>query len=195
MKSTKMALSRELVKQIFPGTEPKIAVGEDGSVVYDFKQVYPANLGIFIPAEVDRSNFNAVLPKAFESYFRNFDQDLAFLSRLLETEIASRFQGYKIEYVSGQMVKTVGRYTAFRFDELIDAQERVNLLCRTALENLPDREWDDLMYEHILYNEVVIDLAETEMAYFIINITDAFELDASFIAAVFNSALATPRKH
>ena len=62
MKSRKIPLNREIVKYIFPGTSPEIAESQGGCIVYDFKKLYPSDLGIFIPDEVDGSNYNAIFP-------------------------------------------------------------------------------------------------------------------------------------
>lgn len=133
---SKMRLNEGIVRYIFgPGTNPEIAVGEDGSVVYDFKTTYPSKVAMFVPIEVERSNYSNYFPKSFEDYFKDLDLEISRLSLLMERgNIFNRFP--KTDFVPGQVLKTDGEYVVFRFDEMLEATEKTELLCRTPVSAL-----------------------------------------------------------
>ena len=130
-----MALDEEIVKYIFEGVHPKIAIGEDGYIVYDFDATYPANLAVFVPIEVQPSNYSNFFPKSFEDYFRDLDLEISRLSLLIEQgNIFNRFP--KTEYIMGQFLNmSTSEYTVFRFDELLETREKTMLLCRTKVKD------------------------------------------------------------
>lgn len=132
----KMFLDEEVVKYIFTGVHPVIARGEDGYVAYDFDTTYPKALAVFVPIEVEPSNYNHVFPKSFEDYFRDLDLEISRLSLLIERgNVFNRFA--RSEFVAGQFLRGIkGAYTVFRFDELKETEEKTDLLCRTRTENL-----------------------------------------------------------
>ena len=133
----KMALKERLVKYIFPGSGPTIAIGEDGYIIYDFKYLYPSKLAIFIPIEVEHSNFNNKLPKSFDAYFRNADAEIARLSRLTEKDLGNQFKGLGVEYIPGKVLQRQdNRYTVFRFDWLVDSGSKTDALCRAKFRGL-----------------------------------------------------------
>lgn len=131
-----MTLDTEIVKYIFPGAHPTVALGEDGYIVYDFDKVYPARLAVFVPIEVVPSNYSNVFPKSFEDYFRDLDLEISRLSLLIECgNMFNRFP--KTEFVTGQFLRREdGYYIVFRFDELLESEEKTELLCRTKTKNL-----------------------------------------------------------
>lgn len=138
----KMKLSESVVKYIFGiGAEPEVAVGEDGYVVYGFKGVYPAKLAVFLPIEIAGSNYSNFFPKSFDDYFRDLDLEISRLSLLLERgNVFHRFA--KTEFVPGQVIRTEGEYTLFRFDEGLDMFEKDELLCRTPINGLMSSDLD-----------------------------------------------------
>lgn len=133
---SKMRLNEGVVKYVFGAmTEPKIAEGEDGYVIYDFKVTYPSKLAVFMPLEVERSNYSSYFPKSFEDYFKDLDLEISRLSLLVERgNIFNRFA--QTEFVPGQVVKADGEYVVFRFDEMLLPTEKTELLCRTPVVNL-----------------------------------------------------------
>ncbi len=141
----KMALDQKIVKYIFTGVKSSVALGEDGYIVYNFDTMYPANLAIFVPIEVERSNYSNVFPKSFEDYFRDLDLELSRLSLIIERgNIFNRFA--KTEFIAGQIVKRVNtNFTIFRFDELIDPSEKKTLLCRTAERDLSAKSYEAIL--------------------------------------------------
>ena len=194
MKKTKMALTKDIVKQIFPGTNPRIAEGEDGSVIYDFGAIYPKHLGIFIPSEVDRSNFSSVFPRTFESYFKDIDDETAYLSRLLEVKIEPILKGLGTECIAGQVVRgSDSEYTVFRFDELIDARGKMDLLCRVETEKLRIDDKIGILNTNPCFKEEVSELLGREMTYWIMPISSLFRIDDQIIAAIFAYAQALRR--
>ena len=131
----KITLNKEVVKYIFPGVHPEVAPGEDGYVIYNFDVLYPKKLAIFVPTEVEGTNYSNVFPKSFEDYFRDLDLEISRLSLLFEMgNIFNRF--VKTEFIAGQIIKHEdGAYTIFRFDELVDLEQKLTLLCRTREED------------------------------------------------------------
>jgi len=132
----KMILDETIVKYIFTGTHPTVALGEDGYIVYDFDTTYPSKLAVFIPIEVEPSNYSNVFPKSFEDYFKDLDLEISRLSLLVERgNIFDRFP--VAEFVAGQILKRDdGKYTVFRFDELVEPEQRTELLCRTKIKGI-----------------------------------------------------------
>lgn len=132
----KMILDKEIVKYIFTGVHSEVALGEDGYIVYDFKTTYPSKLAVFVPIEVEPSNYSNFFPKSFEDYFRDLDLEISRLSLLIEKgNIFNRFPA--TEFVAGQVLRRENsNYTVFRFDESIEPKHRTDLLCRSEVKNL-----------------------------------------------------------
>lgn len=140
----KMALDEAIVKYIFPGVHPTVALGEDGYIVYDFDSFYPEKLAIFVPIEVERSNYSNVFPKSFEDYFKNLDLEISRLSLLLEMgDIFRRFP--PTEFIAGQVLRREdSQYTVFRFDELAASKEKTELLCRSQASRILPSELGEI---------------------------------------------------
>ena len=132
----KMILDREVVKYIFAGVHSGIALGEDGYIVYDFDTTYPSKLAVFVPIEVEPSNYSNFFPKSFEDYFRDLDIEISRLSLLFEKgNVFNRFP--VTEFVAGQILRRENsNYIVFRFDESIDPIHRTDLLCRSEIKKL-----------------------------------------------------------
>lgn len=141
----KMVLDQKIVKYIFTGVKSSVALGEDGYIVYGFDAMYPANLAIFVPIEVERSNYSNVFPKSFEDYFKDLDLELSRLSLIIERgNVFNRFA--KTEFIAGQVLERVNtNFTIFRFDELIDPSERKTLLCRTAERDMSTKSHETIL--------------------------------------------------
>lgn len=185
MGNNKIVLSEEVVKYLFSGVDCEIALGEDGYVVYGFQFSYPSKLGLFIPIEIDRSNYNALFPKNFEAYFKSMDDEFAYLSRLLEFDIRNEFLGYGIEYIPGAVLRrSDDNYTIFRFDELMQAEERVDLLCRVQSDNL--NLFSRLMDMKLRFLAETSTLDNRIYFYFILPIERLFRIDDGMIAAIFS---------
>lgn len=186
MKKSKMALSEDIVKYIFSGTEPSCALGEDGYIVYDFKRLYPAKLGIFIPSEVDHSNYNAIFPKSFESYFKNIDKEVAYISRLLEISITPNLPGLDIECISGSVLRRKdNNYTIFRFDSLVEPSRRTELLCRVNANRLTACDKVHILNTNPLFTAEAGDLGGTDYLYWIMSISKLFWEGSEILAAIF----------
>lgn len=195
MNRKKLALTEEIVKYIFSGTEASIAIGEDGYIVYGFKMLYPSELGVFVPIEIDRSNYSDVFPKNFESYFRELDKDFDYLSRLLEVKMDNPFRGCGIEYVSGAMLKRdEGNYTIFRFDELIDSNFKIDLLCRAKIDSITESQRRLIMNSEPFYVSFAPNYDGTKYLYFIIPINRIFGDSDGLTAAVFAFSQSFPKK-
>lgn len=136
----KMILDREVVKYIFAGIHSEIAFGEDGYIVYDFDAIYPSKLAIFVPIEVEPSNYSSFFPKSFEDYFRDLDLEISRVSLLLEEgNIFNRFP--PAEFVAGQILRRGdSNYTVFRFDKSLKAVDRTDLLCRSKIDSISSTE-------------------------------------------------------
>ena len=133
----KMALKERLVKYIFPGSSPAVAIGEDGYIIYNFRNLYPEKLAIFIPIEVEHSNVSNKLPRSFEAYFRNADSEIAHLSRLVEKDLGNKFKGLGVEYMPGKVLQRQdNKYTVFRFDWLVESGSKTDALCRAKFRDL-----------------------------------------------------------
>lgn len=134
--SRKMELNDEVVKYIFGySTRPDVLVGEDGYIVYNFKTTFPSKLAVFVPLEVEGSNYSNFFPKSFEEYFKDLDLEISRLSLLLEQgNVFRRFP--KTEFVLGKVTKTSGDYVVFQFDSMLDVAEKTELLCRTPVDVL-----------------------------------------------------------
>lgn len=186
MRKKKLALTKDIVKYIFSGTNPEVAVGEDGYIVYGFHSIYPAELGIFVPIEIDRSNYSNVFPRTFESYFRDLDADIACLSRLLEVRVFSRLSNLGIEYVSGAVLKRDdGNYTIFRIDELIGSNLKTDLLCRVDTKRLGELDLEAIASINPYFLPRVSKQDSNNYLYFITQIGELFDDNEGLLAAVF----------
>ena len=184
----KIALNEEIVKYIFPGTEPAIAMGEDGCVVYDFKKSYPDKLGIFIPNEVDRSNYSNVFPRPFEGYFLNMDEEVSYISRFLEVVdgISPLVRYTDAEFIPGKVLKgEKDHYTVFRFDELVDPGEKTDLLCRLSLNYLGAENEISILDANPCFTGDVTGLNGTRYYYWIMPFSQLFSPTDEFYAALF----------
>ena len=167
----KVALKEEIVKFIFPGAKPEIALGEDGYIVYDFKRLYPEKLGIFVPIEIEKSGYSNVFPRSFEDYFLNVHTEVGYLSRLLETEIKTILWNIDFEYIPGRMLnRDENNYTIFRFDELMGITPRTDLLCRIEKARLSAADEMDIIGVDPYFIAEAVGISGIEYFYFIIPI-------------------------
>ena len=189
MKKMQIPITKEIVKHVFPTTDPKIIQSEDGWIACDFKRLYPSQLAIFLPNEVDQSNYSSAFPKPFEEYFINVGEEAKFLSRLLETNIEPRLrEGLNMEYVPGTVLRPVNsKYTIFRFDEFIDDREKTEVLCRVKIRDMVLDDKVDILNS----NPVASFMKETpaynndQLYYWIMPISELFRIDRSAVAAFF----------
>ena len=138
MTKAKIKLSEKVVKYIFPGLHPSVALGEDGWVIYDFDRQIPKSLGIVIPPIVTSSNYNQVFPKTFEEYFVNLSEALARFARLIETPVMPSIRTTGVEAIVGSAIlQDESEYTIFRFDELTLPADKKYLLCRNLRSKAP----------------------------------------------------------
>lgn len=193
MGNKKITLNNEVVKYLFSGVDCEVAPGEDGYIVYGFSSLLPSKLGLFIPIEIDRSGYSAVFPKSFEAYFSNLDEEFSYLSRLLEVDLKNDFLGYGLEYIPGMMLKRDSEtYTIFRFDELMNPEEKTDMLCRIRSDSLE-------LFSRLLGSKPYF-LAETATLdgkiyfYFILPLSKFFRLDDRTIAAVFSFLRSTRKR-
>ena len=186
-----MKLNEEIVKYIFNGVESEVAPGEDGYIVYGFASVYPYQLGIFVPIDVDKSNYSDVYPKGFESYFSNLDSDLSYLSRLLEIQIDNPFSSLPIEYVSGRTVKhDNSEYTVFRFDELLNPDQKTEILCRVKRANINTmKEQAKIIACKPSFMAEACDQSGEKYLYFITSLESIFINTRALVAAAFSFGL------
>ena len=189
MKNKQIAVTEEIVKYIFPTTNPEIIQGEDGYIVCDFRRLYPNQLAIFLPNEVDQSNYSSAFPKPFEDYFASAIEEAAFLSRLFEAEIRPNLRkDLNVEFVPGKVVRTIkSDYTVFRFDELIDAREKTEVLCRVKLKDMVVNDRVDIINSDPLPNfmKEAIGPEDEQLYYWIMPISELFRIDRSVVAAFF----------
>lgn len=189
MQRNKIALTEEIVKYIFPGSEPTIAPGEDGYIIYDFKMMYPAKLGIFIPIEVDRSNYSSVFPKPFEAYFLDLDKQAEYLSRFLEVDIKPTLPNIGVQFVPGKVLqRNENNYTIFRFDELIAPIQKTDLLCRVKYNNLSGDNSLKLLNIDPKFKAGAYTVTGIQYQYWICPNRYLFCIDNEFLAAVFTLA-------
>lgn len=189
-KKTKLAMREEIVKYIFPTTYPKIAQGVDGFIVYDFDKLYPHKLGIFIPNEVDQSNYSAVFPRPFESYFANMNDKAEFLSRLLEVKITPSLKpDLGIECMSGKVLEPIqSDYTIFRFDELVGARKRTDVLCRVDMANLTATDRIEILADNSGFIAEASAPYGTDYFYWIESVNQLFRIDDETLASIFELA-------
>ena len=195
----KVTLKEEVVKYIFPGTKPEIALGEDGYIVYDFKKLYPEKLGIFIPIEIEKSDYSNIFPKSFEDYFLNVRTEVNYLSRLLETEIKTIFCDIDFEYIPGRVLnRDENNYTIFRFDELMGITPRTDLLCRIEDGLLSTNDKMDIVNINPYFVSEAVGISGIEYFYFIIPIDKLLYNPTNtcrgIIASVFSYARANRKK-
>lgn len=180
-----ITLSETVVKYLFSGVDCEVAIGEDGYVVYGFEALYPSKLGVFVPSEVDRSNYCLLFPKSFEAYFTDLDDDLSYLSRLLEADIRSNFFGHGIEYIPGMVLKRDHEnYTIFRFDKLMDSSLKTDLLCRADVSTLDAIPKIARTKPYFLAEATTLD--RRTYLYFVLPIDELFMIDGKVIAATFD---------
>lgn len=188
MGKKKIALREEVARYIFPGTEPAIAMGEDGYVVYDFKRIYPDKLAIFIPQEVDRSNYNGVFPKSFEDYFLSVEDEIGHFLRFYELtdELKPMVGSIGAEFIPGKVLdKVKGKYTIFRFDELIGPEEKTDLLCRVQLSRLGAESELEIYNTNPCYTGNVTGSNDVRYYYWIMPISQLFKNLDEFFALKF----------
>ena len=191
-----MKLNEEIVKYIFNGVESEVAPGEDGYIVYGFASVYPYQLGIFVPIDVDKSNYSDVYPKGFESYFSYLDSDLSYLSRLLEMQIDNPFANLPIQYVSGKTVKHENSdYTVFRFDELLNPDQKTEILCRISRADIgTTKEQAKIIACEPSFIAEACDRSGERYLYFITSLDSLFQNTRTLLAAAFSFAISTKKQ-
>lgn len=186
MKKKKITLTEDIVKYIFPGLEPAIKKTEDGYVAYNFMKQYPDKLGIFMPNEVDQSNYSAAFPKPFESYFINMHEEAEYLSRLLEVNVEPSLHNINMECVRGKASKSSeGDYTVFRFDELIDPVKKTDLLCRVSRADLAIEDKVEILSINPDYRAEILALDGSSYIYWIMPISRLFKITDEVLAAIF----------
>lgn len=187
MKNNKMVLSREIVKYIFPATEPTVREDEGGYVVYNFIRIYPNKLGIFIPDKVDRSNYSSFFPKSFGSYFTDMYEESEYLSRLLEVPIEPNLDDIGVECVSGKILrKDEDGRTIFRFDDLLDPRSKTDLLCRVNINELTiDDKIDILSTNPEFRDSATAADGVSQYFYWIMPLSRLFRLNDEVLAAIF----------
>lgn len=182
----KMALKKELVKFIFPGSDPHIALGEDGYIIYDFKSLYPEKLAIFIPIEIEGSRYSDVFPKSFEAYFRDADSEIAHVERYYETDFGNNFKGLGVEYIPGRVLKRQdNNYTVFRFDELVDSRRKTEALCRAKTKKLTTSDRKAILNSNPYFSCEAISLSGDKYLYWVMPIGGFFPDVNSVLAATF----------
>ncbi|MBR3365621.1 hypothetical protein IKG48_00635 [Candidatus Saccharibacteria bacterium] len=189
MKKNKLALDENIVKYIFPGTNPDVALGEDGYVIYDFQALYPKKLAIFVPIEIERSHYSDVFPKSFEAYFKDLDSEIARLSRLLEANLEWCLKGRGIEFIAGRVLKRQdNNYTVFRFDELVDTCCKTELLCRTETKNITVNDEMAVLNTDPYFEDKATSIDGREYLYWIMPIGQLFFNTNSLIATILSMA-------
>ena len=191
----KIKLDESIVKYIFPGTSPEVALGEDGYIIYDFKKLYPDKLGIFVPIEVEKSNYSSAFPKSFEDYFIDAGTEMRYLSRFLEADIKFILGDVHLEYIPGSVLKRdiANNYTIFRFDKLMGGAPRTDLLCRVRKGFLSFGENLDILNSNFYFLEDAANENGKVYRYFIIPINQLLMSDEDrniLISAVFSYARA-----
>ena len=180
----KMALKEELVKFIFPGTSPTIALGEDGYIIHSFKSLYPEKLAIFIPSEVEGSNYNNVFPKSFEAYFRDADSEISHISRTYETDFGNKFKGLGVEYIPGRVLRRdENNFVVFRFDELVDPRRKTEVLCRAKHKMITTNEYIEILGTNPNLCSETTSLSGTKYLYWIMSLGGFFPDISSVLAA------------
>ena len=199
-----MILTEETVTQVFPGTNPSIASGEEGFIAYGFNRIYPQDLAIFCPLEFPRSRISSAFPQDFENSFRNLDAEIAHLSRLHEIDLSTNFDGFNVEFMIGHTVRRPGfdaKYTVFQFDCLDGPRICQEALCRIHERDLKravekrgaraELSWNVglLNTNYRYYNSVRLPGGE-QVEYWIMPISSLFTDTNQLIAAVFMMSLA-----
>lgn len=194
-------LNDETVRQVFPGTHPELALGEEGYIAYDFNRSYPGDLAFFCPLEFPRSQYNHAAPRSLEDAFCFLDDEVARLSRQHEIDLRTRFEGLGVQFIVGRVVKRPGfdaRHTVFRFDGLDGPRQCLDVLCRVyegALEHglkkqgKSRRAWDmELFSANVRYHGTVG--GSPSIHYWIQPVSDLFRDTSQLVAAVFMMSLA-----
>lgn len=182
----KIALREEIVKYIFPTSNPKIIQGEDGCIACDFMKVYPPKLGIFIPNEIDHSNYSSAFPKSFEEYFIDLYEETEYLSRLLEVPIVPNLRNVGVECIPGTIIQPEdGEYAVFRFDELVDPRKKTELLCRVQLDRLSIDDKIDILSVDPKFRAEVMGLNNTQYLYWTMSLSRLFRINDEVLAAIF----------
>lgn len=186
MKKKKITLREEIVKYIFPTAYPSISQREDGFIVYNFLKLYPHHLGIFIPNEVDQSNYCSYFPKPFESFFINVQDEAAYLSRFLEANIEPTLKNSELECVSGVLLpyEKEERCFIFRFDECVSPVKKIDVLCRIKLSSLSAQEKLDILAFNPVFRGEAISLTGDQYVYWIMPVTQLFKINIEILAAI-----------
>ncbi|MBQ3280368.1 hypothetical protein IJG92_01800 [Candidatus Saccharibacteria bacterium] len=186
MKKKKITLDREIVKYIFPATEPAILQGEDGYIVYNFIRLYPNKLAVFVPMEVTQSNYSSAFPKSFESYFADIYEETEYLSRLLEVKLVPNIRNIGVECVSGKVLRRdENNYTVFRFDELLDPRDKTDLLCRVKIGSLTTDDRIDILSTNPEFREDAMAADGIQYMYWTMPLSRLFRVDDEVLAAIF----------
>ncbi len=189
MKKNKITLDENIVKYIFPGTKPSIALGEDGYIVYNFQSLYPKKLAIFVPIEIERSHYSDVFPKSFEGYFKNLDEELARLSRLLETNLIWNLKDIGVEFIAGRVLRRQdNNYTVFRFDELVGTSYKTELLCRARLDNFTIDNEMAVLNTNPYFEDSAASIDGRKYLYWIMPIDQLFFSASSLFAIILSMA-------
>lgn len=189
MKKHKMVLKEEIVKYLFPRAEPEVIISEDGYLAYDFRNIYPSRLAISLPVEIEHSSYSDVFPKPFEEYFLNIHEDIDYLSRLLEVRIVPNIKRrVKAECVFGKVLeRSENDHIIFRFDELIDSNEKTDLLCRVRNpgNSITTDDKMDILAMDPYFTEMAKDYDGTQFLYFIVPVGKMIEVNDQIIASLF----------
>ena len=185
MVKPKLKLTKDLVKNIFPGLHYKVAPREEGLMVYDFNRELPRKLRILIPSEVKPSNYNRVFPLPFDGCFKNLEEFTARFSRLLETPIKLSVPSEGVEAMAGGLFVYENRYQVFRFDEFLEATEKKYLLCRAKAKKLSINETVDIVNMNPVFLEETVGLDGAEYIYWLIPIVSIFSEPEKVLLATF----------
>ena len=182
---TKLAMREEIVKYIFPASNPTILEAQGGYIIYDFRKLYPAKLGVFVPNEVGRSNYSSFFPKSFESYFSNMHEQAAYLSRFLEVKIEPTMKNQTVECLPGCVLPwDKPEHTLFRFDESVDPRRKTEVLCRARIRNLTEQEKLDILAYNPIFRGDSIAITGEQYVYWIMAVTQLFKIDIEVLATI-----------
>ncbi|MDO5480686.1 MAG: hypothetical protein Q4F58_03405 [Candidatus Saccharibacteria bacterium] len=184
MRKQRMLLNEDIVKYIFSGMNVEIAPCDGGCIVGGFKRFYPANLGIFIPYKVNRSNYSSYFPESFEEYFWNIHQEAEYISRYWEGKFTPNLPDIWAECISGKIITQDNNSVVFRFDELLDPREKTDALCRVKLGDLSDEDKISILDLDPTYTGEAWDLDDSPYQYFITPITHLFRVNDELLAAI-----------
>lgn len=189
MSRRKIPLNEEIVMYVFPGMNVEVEDCENGAVVKGFKRLFPEKLGIFIPGEVERSNYSSYFPKPFESYFSDFYEKTKYLSRLLEIEVKSNVPDVGVEFISGKVLTRDDKnYTIFQFNGLPDSKKKTDILCRAKCCYIDNDDKLEILNLNPKFLAEACDYDNTWYLYWISPIGSLFGLNDELLAAIFNLA-------